>query len=132
MERKDMGRRIEEIETRFVGVSIPISLHEEFRQAATREKITATALLRKLALDLQKLSSEDRNRLAEGSISGKIKVIRGYDDQNEFWVPIPKLECGANMALLQRFHEEGKIKGLDKDGLQGDCTHGSWHRLCTH
>lgn len=48
MERKSFERPAEEVETRFVGVSIQIALHEEFREAAAKENISAPRLLRKL------------------------------------------------------------------------------------
>lgn len=48
MERKNIGRPIEEVQTRFIGLSVPVRLHEEIRQAAAREKMSATQLYRKI------------------------------------------------------------------------------------
>lgn len=75
------------------------------------------SVLRKLAADLQKLLPDDRKRLAEGSVAGKIKLVRGYDDESDTDIAIPKLEASPNMALLRQLMEEGKIgKLLGKDG----------------
>lgn len=46
MERKE-HRPIETTETRFVGVSIPVPLHQEMREVAFQEGTSATQLLRK-------------------------------------------------------------------------------------
>ena len=42
-----MARPIEEIMTRFIGLSVPVSLHEEIKEVAKREKISVTQLYRK-------------------------------------------------------------------------------------
>lgn len=70
------------------------------------------SVLRKLATDLQKLSPDDRKRLAEGSVTGKIKLVRTYDDETDTYSAAPKLDCSANMALLKEFMEGGKIGKL--------------------
>jgi hypothetical protein len=46
-----MGRPIEEIATRFIGLSVPVSLHEEIRQAAAKERMSATQLYRKIIVE---------------------------------------------------------------------------------
>jgi hypothetical protein len=51
MERKDAARPIEQIQTKFIGLSVPMSLHEEIREAAAREKMSATQLFRKIIVD---------------------------------------------------------------------------------
>ena len=48
MERKDVRRPIEQIQTRFIGLSVPIVLHEEIRQVAARERMSLTQLYRKI------------------------------------------------------------------------------------
>jgi len=74
-------------------------------------------VLRKLAADLQKLSPDDRKRLAEGSVAGKIKLVSGYDDATDTSMAVPKLEASPNVALLRQLMEEGKIGNLlGKDG----------------
>jgi len=73
-------------------------------------------VLRRLAGDLQSLAPEDRKRLAEGTITGKIKLVGTYDDESDTFVAAPKLEVSPNMALLKEFMAEGKIvKSLYKD-----------------
>ncbi len=49
--KKESGRPIEQIGTRFIGLSVPIPLHEEIRQAASREGMSATQLYRKIIVD---------------------------------------------------------------------------------
>jgi len=52
MERKrDAGRPIEQVGTRFIGLSVPIPLHEEIRQVAARERMSATQLYRKIIVE---------------------------------------------------------------------------------
>lgn len=48
MEREKIRRPIEEVRTKFIGLNVPLPLHEEFRAVAKREGITGTGLLRKL------------------------------------------------------------------------------------
>ena len=52
MERKmvESKRPAEEIETRFVGVSLPYKLYAEFKLRAKEEEISGSALLRKLVI----------------------------------------------------------------------------------
>jgi hypothetical protein len=49
MERRVAGGRpIEQVGTRFIGLSVPIPLHEEIRQVASKEGMSATQLYRKI------------------------------------------------------------------------------------
>lgn len=48
MERKSFERSPEEVETKFIGLNVPLKLHREFREVAEREGITGTELLRRL------------------------------------------------------------------------------------
>lgn len=48
--RKTTERPDEQVQTKLIGVTVPLPLHREFRQAAEREKTTATGLLRKLII----------------------------------------------------------------------------------
>lgn len=81
------------------------------------------SVLKRLAGDLFRLGADDKKRLAEGSVSGKVKLERGYDEETDSFIPIPKLEASPNMALLEQLMEEGKIKGLDKDGSHQTASH---------
>jgi hypothetical protein len=57
--------------------------------------------------------------LGEGSISDKVKLVRGYDDETDGFIPIPKLEAVPNVALLSQLMEEGKIgKFFSKNSFQ--------------
>ncbi len=48
MERKSTGRPAEEVQTKFIGLNVPLKLHREFREVANKEGTTGTALLRRL------------------------------------------------------------------------------------
>ena len=47
MERKETHRPVEETEVRFIGVNVPVPLHEELRARAFEEGTSATQLVRK-------------------------------------------------------------------------------------
>jgi hypothetical protein len=62
--------------------------------------------------------------MAEGSIKGKIKLVRTYDDESDSFSASPKLESHANMPLLKQLMEEGKIGSFhDKDRSHGPSGH---------
>ena len=51
MGRKKLSRPAEEVLTKTLNVSIPLLLHQEFREAAIRENTTTTGLLRRLIVN---------------------------------------------------------------------------------
>lgn len=48
MAEKQKTRSDYEVQTKHVGISMPLQLHQEFRATAERQKLSSTALLRKL------------------------------------------------------------------------------------
>ncbi len=80
-------------------------------------------VLLKLAKDIRKLSPDDLKRLAEGTVTGKIKLVKDYVEEKDTFVASPKLEVSPNVALLKLFMEEGKIGRLSKDSSYDPSGH---------
>ena len=51
MKRRTITRTPEQVETKMIGVQIPLSLHQEIRECAAREHLSASSLFRKLIIN---------------------------------------------------------------------------------
>lgn len=51
MAEKQKIRTEAEVQTRQIGLAMPLCLHREFREAAAQQHLNATALLRKLVIE---------------------------------------------------------------------------------
>jgi hypothetical protein len=100
--------KIKEAQQRLIQIQEAKRNDDLYRQFLRNKK----SVLRRLASDLWRLEPEDRKRLAEGSVVGKVKLFKGYDDETDTDITVPKLEVSPNMALLKEFMEQGRIGKL--------------------
>jgi site-specific DNA recombinase len=73
-------------------------------------------VLKKLGRDLLNLSIQDKKRVAQAMIVGKIKVETAMDESGIVWGP-PQFEMRLNIPILKALMEEGKLGLLDNNYL---------------